>query len=317
MKGQIVALFSLIILATNISYAQLQGSELSENHTIFKGTFVVNGDKNTYYPVTFKYGNQDVINHLRIFRSYSEAGPDELSPTHKGGLTLEIDLNYGGWGGSSYDWRVTDLRQTYHETFANASHDMHYMGFTIWLRGGGFIYHYESDFQANLQVSYNNDIIYNSYDQAHPEWTVYAQNPITTINRDNINNHLQSITFSKNGNHAIYKQGYVGIGTSTPTNMLDVNGTIRAKEVKVESGWADFVFAPNYQLRSLAEVEEFIDQNGHLPDIPTAKEIEQNGVSLGEINAKLLQKVEELTLYIIQQNKRIDSLANDKNKIRK
>lgn len=109
--------------------------------------------------------------------------------------------------------------------------------------------------------------------------------------------------------NGIWKEsGNVGIGTSTPTNMLDVNGTIRAKEVKVESGWADFVFTPNYQLRSLAEVEEFIDQNGHLPDIPTAKEIEQNGVSLGEINAKLLQKIEELTLYLINKDKEIANL---------
>jgi hypothetical protein len=101
-------------------------------------------------------------------------------------------------------------------------------------------------------------------------------------------------------------QGNVGIGTSTPQNTLDVNGTIRAKEVKVESGWADFVFKPDYQLKPLAEVEQFISTNGHLPEIPTTKEVEQNGVNLGEMNAKLLQKVEELTLYLIEQKKIIE-----------
>jgi len=109
-------------------------------------------------------------------------------------------------------------------------------------------------------------------------------------------------------NFFMNSDGKIGIGAGDPTAMLDVNGTVRAKEVKVESGWADFVFAPNYRLRSLAEVEEFIDQNGHLPDIPTAKEVEQNGVSLGEINAKLLQKVEELTLYLIEKSKKIENL---------
>jgi hypothetical protein len=107
-------------------------------------------------------------------------------------------------------------------------------------------------------------------------------------------------------------QERVGIGTTNPQNLLDVNGTIRAKEVKVESGWADFVFKPDYQLKPLAEVEQFITTNGHLPEIPTEKEVAQNGVSLGEMNAKLLQKVEELTLYLIKQDGEIKSL-NKKN----
>ncbi len=98
-------------------------------------------------------------------------------------------------------------------------------------------------------------------------------------------------------------QERVGIGTPNPQNLLDVNGTIRAKVVKVESGWADFVFKPDYQLKPLSEVEQFITANGHLQEIPTAKEVEQNGVNLGEMNVKLLQKVEELTLYSIAQEK--------------
>jgi hypothetical protein len=108
------------------------------------------------------------------------------------------------------------------------------------------------------------------------------------------------------------EDGNVGIGVFSPKNKLDVNGTIRAKEVKVESGWADFVFKPDYQLKPLAEVEQFITTNGHLPEIPTEKEVAQNGVSLGEMNAKLLQKVEELTLYLIKQDGEIKSL-NKKN----
>lgn len=107
----------------------------------------------------------------------------------------------------------------------------------------------------------------------------------------------------------VTNKGRVGIGgVSYPQNALEVNGTIRAKEVKVETGWADFVFAPDYALPSLKEVESHIKEHKHLPGIPTEAEVLENGVSLGEMNVKLLQKVEELTLYIIQQNKKIDSL---------
>ena len=98
--------------------------------------------------------------------------------------------------------------------------------------------------------------------------------------------------------------GNVGIGTTSPQNKLDVNGTIHAKEVKVDlTGWSDFVFAPTYKLKPLTEVEQYIKTNNHLPEIPSAKEVEQNGVSLGDMQAKLLQKVEELTLYSIEMGK--------------
>ena len=99
----------------------------------------------------------------------------------------------------------------------------------------------------------------------------------------------------------ILKAGYVGIGTSTPQNLLDVNGTIRAKEVKIETGWADFVFAEDYVLPSLGEVKTYIEENKHLPGLPSEKEVKENGVGVGEMQVKLLQKIEELTLYSIQQ----------------
>ena len=107
--------------------------------------------------------------------------------------------------------------------------------------------------------------------------------------------------------------GNVGIGTITPgAYRLAVNGKIRAKEVKVETGWSDFVFEDDYDLPTLAEVEQFIKVNKHLPEIPSAQEVAENGVNLGEMEAKLLQKIEELTLYIIQQEKRIKQLESKK-----
>lgn len=100
----------------------------------------------------------------------------------------------------------------------------------------------------------------------------------------------------------------VGIGTDNPTYKLSVNGNIRSKEVVVETGWADYVFDKKYKLSPLNEVERFILQNKHLPNIPSANEIEKTGLLLGDTQKKMMEKIEELTLYMIEANKRIEKL---------
>lgn len=109
-------------------------------------------------------------------------------------------------------------------------------------------------------------------------------------------------------------QGNVGIGTLTPAEKLSVNGNIRCKKATVTlTGWPDYVFEKNYTLTPLPQLEQFIQQNKHLPEVPSAREVEQNGLDLGNNQATLLKKIEELTLYIIEQNKAIRSLE-EKNK---
>ena len=102
----------------------------------------------------------------------------------------------------------------------------------------------------------------------------------------------------------------VGIGTSTPhTNYkLSVNGKIRAKEVVVETNWSDFVFEKDYELMPLSEVEKYINEYGHLPGVPSASEVEKDGVALGNSQALLLQKIEELTLYTLEISKQLELL---------
>jgi hypothetical protein len=105
--------------------------------------------------------------------------------------------------------------------------------------------------------------------------------------------------------------GNVGIGTISPDAKLAVKGTVHAQEVKVDLQGAiapDYVFEKDYDLLTLKEVEEYIAMHKHLPEIPAGKELETNGVKLGEMNMLLLKKVEELTLYILEQEKRIQKL---------
>ena len=117
-----------------------------------------------------------------------------------------------------------------------------------------------------------------------------------------------NLRITGSGGHYI-SAGNVGIGTTNPTYLLSVKGTIGCGEVIVENvtGWADFVFEDDYNLMPLQELDSFIQKNKHLPEIPTTEEVKENGISVGEMNAKLLQKIEELTLYIIEQDKKIDA----------
>lgn len=105
--------------------------------------------------------------------------------------------------------------------------------------------------------------------------------------------------------------GSLGIGTTTTgTHKLAVEGSIGAREIKVQAtGWSDFVFKKSYDLPTLEEVEKHINEKGHLKDIPSEEEVLKNGINLGEMNSKLLQKIEELTLYTIEQQKNTEKLT--------
>ena len=104
--------------------------------------------------------------------------------------------------------------------------------------------------------------------------------------------------------------GTVGIGTtSLGSHKLAVNGTIRAKEVSLETSWSDDIFAGTYNLAALSKVERYIKSEKHLPGMPAASEVAAEGLNAGETEAKLVAKVGELTLYIIEQERCLNAQA--------
>lgn len=120
-----------------------------------------------------------------------------------------------------------------------------------------------------------------------------------------------SVDATATGNLLLQTQatGNVGIGTTNPQNKLSVNGTIQAKEVVVNANWSDSVFDSAYQLQPLDDLAKYIRQNHHLPEIPSQSEVEGKGVRVGDIESKLLAKIEELTLRIIELNEHEQQLT--------
>jgi hypothetical protein len=115
-----------------------------------------------------------------------------------------------------------------------------------------------------------------------------------------------------------YFAGKVGIGTHDPQSKLAVNGTITTKEIEVQvGGWPDFIFEDNYKLMPLNKLEQIIKKEKSLPGIPTNNEAIEEGIKLGEMQAKLLEKVEELTLYVIEQDKELTELKEEVGDLRK
>lgn len=117
---------------------------------------------------------------------------------------------------------------------------------------------------------------------------------------------------------SIAPNGNVGIGIDVPQAKLAVNGEIFSRKVKVtQTGWPDYVFHPSYELPSLEEIEKYIHQHHHLPDVPSAEEVGKNGLDLGDTQAALLKKIEELTLYMIEIKKENEQMKKEIKELQK
>ena len=153
---------------------------------------------------------------------------------------------------------------------------------------------------GNWGIEYVNDPNHPEYGQGLNFWQPFGANHLSTTNYRLF----------------LADDGKVGIGTQFPHAELSVNGTVLAKAVRVTTNatyWPDYVFGNDYKMMTISELESYVNENKHLPGIPSASEVEEEGsVDLGEMNTLLLQKVEELTRYIIDLQKQIDELKNGK-----
>jgi hypothetical protein len=216
------------------------------------------------------------------FPASGNAGIGTTSPSQKLHVIGSIMAEYAGNSSGSSALHGIKMRGTISSPLAPAANDYLYT-----IGGGG--YNGSADITNRAMIGF----------RTTQAWTTTANGTHITFETTPNN------STSRNRAMTIDQSGMVAIGVSVPTHPLTVNGAIRAKEIIVDTGWADYVFAPDYRLAPLAEVEAHIKEKGHLPGIPSEKEVKANGVDLGDMQVRLLAQIEQLNLHLIAQEKRL------------
>ena len=280
------------------------------SHAQVSGSFTVNGDLDKFYPVTFYDGGwgNNVPTNLTLGRSSIHT-----DSSWRGSLMAIFNFHVTEWGNNSefIDANIkpsisnTGSQTNFIAGWKDASISNSERRIIIWLRGGGTTYYCQSNYSVN-------PIIYDGIQNALPynEINGPTHSFKTTIDEN-------AIKIGTYQSRNAYFAANVGIGTTAPDEKLTVKGKIHTQEVRVDMAGPlvpDYVFSNDYKLKSLQEVEEYIKQNSHLPEIPSAQEIEKNGLMLAEMNMSLLKKMEEMTLYMIEMKKE-NEVQNEKIKL--
>ncbi|WP_461630278.1 hypothetical protein [Labilibaculum euxinus] len=274
--------------------------------------FTVGGDFDKFYPVVFEdAGWGSGATQLEISRSNVHTNSN-----WRGSLIAKFRFHTIRWGHSSHfcDADIKFHGSVFIADYKDATGANGTLDFIIWLRGGGTTYDFRS-INAQMNIPRVYDGIANSlpFKQVNGPNHSYLVSPNSKLNQKGATINYTSYFL---GGGVNFMEGQLGIGIQdVHGNKLAVagnaaiNGTLMAKEVKVQTNvWADFVFNDDYHLTGLMELESFIKTNNHLPDIPSEEKVLEEGVSLGKMDAKLLQKIEELTLYVIDLSKSVETL---------
>jgi hypothetical protein len=272
-------------------------------------TITVKGDIDKFYVVTFKDGGwlSNAATELELGRSSVN-----VDGSWKGSLIAKVRFHVGNWGhGSEFlDVDIREANSHFPSTayfiagWTDATVDNNSYNMILWLRGNT-TYYLRSNFPVD-PVVYDGSSAQNPL--SYKPSTTGAVYSVRAAVDPYVNTYGMSYSSTAyfNGIGVNYFGGSLGIGTrATGQYKLAVDGAIRARRVKLDQEtWADFVFEPEYKLPSLQELETYIKENKHLPDVPSAREVTTGGLDLAEINKILLQKIEELTLHLIEQGKR-------------
>jgi hypothetical protein len=278
----------------------------------FSGQISTGGGSSNYYGIGSISGSLLTANDRDIDRP-NLGNNSVLRINHHTGISLSAHSHYGG---------IRFYNQGYHANTSNPIDGQYGATMVMALNNGnvgigtanpgGKLQIMSTDMGDTKTYSPANGfgLILDQYYSGAPEqgasYTRTAD--IVASTGDISSSQIRFLTKPANANPSVAlligSSGNIGIGTSNPTHKLAVNGTVKAQEVIVETtGWSDYVFADNYALQPLSEVEVHIKTNKHLPGIPSAAQIAEQGVSIGDMQARLLAKIEELTLHQIAQEK--------------
>lgn len=288
-------LFALCaLLVTSSSFSQTSGS------------ITVHGDFDKFYPVTWQDGNW----HNKVPTTLKIGRPDvHENSVWRGSLIASFEYHVTNWGNgaNSIKSAMTSNRVYFIAGWMDGSGWNNDNKIIIWLRGGGTTYSYQADAQVMPAVYDNiqNTLPYQETNGPAHSYKVSIDPYVNTSGES------FPLTAYFNGDGTNHFKGNLGLGTTdTKGHKLAVAGSVVAESVKVklQSSWPDYVFNRNYQLMPLPETGEYIQKYGHLPDIPSEDQVKKDGIDIGEINIKLLKKIEELTLHMIQLKHEVDEL---------
>ncbi|OCK49707.1 hypothetical protein BA768_07350 [Chryseobacterium sp. CBo1] len=167
------------------------------------------------------------------------------------------------------------------------------------------------DIDPNYQSTFNGKSKFDIHGEWENAFVVYNNSPNEVINI-RVDTDSQTVFLQEQSGRVVIGAQLAQYTSNYDGYKLFVKDGIRTEKVQVDiatqNGWADYVFAKDYKLMPLKELDQFINTNGHLPEVPTTEEAIKNGIELKEMNILLLKKIEELTLYTIEQQKRIEAL---------